>query len=335
MNPKNPIRHLLDVLFMMSVIWVGIGLSLDASYAIGYRVDDWSLMDGEMISLVASVISGTIAGVVAALFVQFYFIRYGVVKFLAALGTEVYLHIPVPDTIVAAGYSRPLIPRPSGDFPLLALGVGLFVFALVWFLGQKFFRPKAQQYIEANLQRIFQHTIDTFFIASIVFLGLNPPDFFSSYLYEFTKDCSLFGGENYCFIKSVSEALLVGVFSASFVHFYRVRHGFIKMSVPLSLMLLSGMSFLWHCSEKGYAFTTLAASVLVFVLLWFLFLDRFSLLVKAVVGTISVWVMWWYVQYTCDINQEAMYQYQVKKIEADKVMEKKVKNKDIDAPYRF
>ena len=319
----------------MSVIWIGIGLSLDVSYAIGYRVNDWSLMDGEMISRVASAVSGMIAGAVAALFVQFYPIRYGAIKFLAAFGMEVYLHIPVPDTIVAAGYSRPLIPAPSGDFPLPALGVGLFVFALVWFLGQKFFRLGAWRNSEENRRKIILHAVDIFFIANIVFLGLNPPDFFSSYLYEFTKDCSLFGGENYCFIKSVSEAVFVGVFSASFVHFYRVRYGLIKISAPLSLMLFSGLSFLWHCSEKGYAFTTLAASVLVFVLLWFLFSDRFSLLVKTVVGTISVWVMWWYVQYTCDINQETMYQYQVKKIEADKVMEKKVKNKDIDAPYRF
>ena len=65
------------------------------------------------------------------------------------------------------------------------------------------------------------------------------------------------------------------------------------------------------------------ASMLIFMLLWLLFSNRFTVLVKVAVGIISMWAMWWYVQYTCDANQEAMYQYQLKRIEKDKAMRKK------------
>ena len=336
MNLKNLIRHLIDIIFMMSIIWIGIGLSLKMSYLVGYRVDDWSLMNGEMISLVASIISGVIAGTLAALFVQFYHIRYGIVKFLAAFGMEVYLHIPLPYTITAVYYGRPLVPDPSGDFPSWAMGTGVLVFVLVWSFGHKLVRLEAEKDTEVNRYFIVGHMIDMLFIVSIVFLGFNPPVFVGSHIHEFTADCSLFGGENYCFIESISVAIPIGVFSASFVHFYRIQYGLIKISAALALMLFSGLGFLWHCSEEEYTFMVFVASMLIFMLLWFLFSDHFTVLVKVAVGIISVWAMWWYVQYTCDANQEAMYQYQLKRIEKDKAMRKKnEKPWEKDARYRF
>ena len=319
---------------MMSIIWIGIGLSLKMSYFVGYRVDDWGFTNGEMISFVASIVSGVIAGALAALFVQFYHIRYGAVKFLAAFGMEVYLHIPLPHIIVVISESR--IPSPSEDFSSWALGIGILVFALVWFLGYKLFRSEAKKSTGVNLHFIARHMIDTLFVASIVFLGLNPPAFVSSHIHVFTAECSLFGGENYCFIESIFVAIPVGVFSASFVHFYRIQYGLIKISGALALMLFSGLGFLWYCSEGEYASMVFVTSTLIFMLLWLLFSDHFTVLVKVAVGIISVWAMWWYVQYTCDANQEAMYQYQLKRIEKDKAMRKKnEKPWEKDVRYRF